>query len=388
MVSHVTDSIYYVGANDHEVDLFEGQYAVPQGIAYNSYVIVDDSIAVMDTIDQAKTQEWLANVEEVLDGAQPNYLVVQHMEPDHAASIEAFVKKYPSVTVIGNAKTFQMIGQFFPNMKLERTLAVQEGETLSLGSHTLTFVYAPMVHWPEVMVSYESSEKIFFSADGFGKFGALDAEEDWTEEARRYYIGIVGKYGKQVQNVLKKAAELEISMICPLHGPVLKENLGYYLNLYDIWSSYRPEEKGICVCYTSIYGHTKAAVELLCRKLDEAGISEVVCYDLARCDMSRAVADAFRYDKLVLATTTYNGGIFPFMTSYLENLRERKYQNRTIALIENGSWTPRAISVMKAAFEKSREITFAENCITIHSAMNETVKEQIEKLAHELAHRK
>ena len=242
MVSHVTDSIYYVGANDHEVDLFEGQYAVPQGIAYNSYVIVDDSIAVMDTIDQAKTQEWLANVEEVLDGAQPNYLVVQHMEPDHAASIEAFVKKYPSVTVIGNAKTFQMIGQFFPNMKLERTLAVQEGETLSLGSHTLTFVYAPMVHWPEVMMTYESSEKIFFSADGFGKFGALDAEEDWTEEARRYYIGIVGKYGKQVQNVLKKAAELEISMICPLHGPVLKENLGYYLNLYDIWSSYRPEE--------------------------------------------------------------------------------------------------------------------------------------------------
>lgn len=388
MVSHVTDSIYYVGANDHEVDLFEGQYAVPHGIAYNSYVIVDDSIAVMDTIDQAKTQEWLANVEEVLDGAQPNYLVVQHMEPDHAASIEAFVKKYPSVTVIGNAKTFQMIGQFFPDMKLEHTLTVQEGETLSLGSHTLTFVYAPMVHWPEVMMTYESSEKIFFSADGFGKFGALDVEEDWTEEARRYYIGIVGKYGKQVQNVLKKAAELEISMICPLHGPVLKENLGYYLNLYDIWSSYRPEEKGICVCYTSIYGHTKAAVELLCRKLDEAGISKVVCYDLARCDMSRAVADAFRYDKLVLATTTYNGGIFPFMTSYLENLRERKYQNRTIALIENGSWTPRAISVMKAAFEKSREITFAENCITIHSAMNETVKEQIEKLAHELAHGK
>ena len=388
MVNHVTDSIYYVGANDREVDLFESQYVVPNGIAYNSYVIMDDSIAVMDTIDQAKTQEWLANVEEVLGGAQPDYLVVQHMEPDHAASIEEFVNRYPAVTVVGNAKTFKMIGQFFPDMKMDHTLAVQEGDTLSLGSHTLTFVFAPMVHWPEVMMTYESSEKIFFSADGFGKFGALDTEEEWLDEARRYYIGIVGKYGTQVQNVLKKAAELEISIICPLHGPVLKENLGYYLNLYDIWSSYRPEEAGVCVCYTSVYGHTKAAVELLCRTLEKEGVSKVACYDLARCDMSRAVADAFRYDRLVLATTTYNGGIFPFMATYLEHLKERKYQKRTVALMENGSWTPRAISVIKAAFEKSRDIAFAENNITIHSAMNETVKKQIEELAKELAHGK
>ncbi len=385
MVNHVTDSIYYVGADDHEIDLFEGQYKVLHGMAYNSYVIMDDSIAVMDTIDQTKTQEWLANVEEVLDGAQPDYLVVQHMEPDHAASIETFVRKYPSVTVVGNAKTFQMTGQFFPDMKLEHTLSVQEGESLSLGSHTLTFVYAPMVHWPEVMMTYESSEKVFFSADGFGKFGALDVEEEWTDEARRYYIGIVGKYGKQVQNVLKKAADLEISIICPLHGPVLKENLEDYLKLYDIWSSYQPEEKGICVCYTSIYGHTKAAVDLLCSELKKAGALKVVCYDLARCDMSEAVADAFRYDRLVLATTTYNGGIFPFMATYLEHLKDRKYQNRTVALIENGSWTPRAISVMKAAFEKSSDIVFAENNVTIRSAMDKAVKEQIGKLAQELA---
>lgn len=385
MVNHVTDSIYYVGANDHDVDLFEGQYVVPNGMAYNSYVIMDDSIAVMDTIDQTKTEEWLDNIEEVLDGALPDYLVVQHMEPDHAASIEAFVNKYPSVTVVGNAKTFVMMGQFFPNMTMERTMEVKEGDALSLGSHTLNFVFAPMVHWPEVMMTYESSEKILFAADGFGKFGALDVEEDWACEARRYYIGIVGKYGKQVQNILKKAAGLDIAMICPLHGPVLKENLGYYLNLYDIWSSYRPESEGVCVCYTSVYGHTKAAVELLCRKLEEAGAPKVECHDLARCDMAEAVEDAFRYDKLVLATTTYNADIFPFMKTFIEHLVERNYQNRTIGLVENGSWAPQAIKIMKAAFADSKDITFAKNNVTIKSALNGETTEAVEALAEELA---
>ncbi len=385
MVNHVTDTIYYVGANDHDVDLFEGQYVVPSGMAYNSYVIMDNSIAVMDTIDQTKTEEWLDKIEEVLDGALPDYLVVQHMEPDHAASIEAFVNKYPSVTVVGNAKTFVMMGQFFPNMKMERTMDVKEGDALSLGNHTLNFVFAPMVHWPEVMMTYESSEKILFSADGFGKFGALDVEEDWADEARRYYIGIVGKYGKQVQNVLKKAAGLEIATICPLHGPVLKENLGYYLNLYDIWSSYRPENEGVCVCYTSVYGHTKAAVELLCKKLEEAGAPKVVCYDLARDDMAKAVEDAFRYDKLVLATTTYNADIFPFMKTYIEHLVERNFQNRTIALIENGSWAPQAIKMMKTAFAASKDITFAKNNVTVKSALNEETAAAIAELAEELA---
>lgn len=385
MVNHVTDSIYYVGANDHDVDLFEGQYVVPNGMAYNSYVIMDDSIVVMDTIDQTKTEEWLDKIEEVLDGALPDYLVVQHMEPDHAASIEAFVNKYPSVTVVGNAKTFVMMGQFFPNMTMERTMEVKEGDALSLGSHTLNFVFAPMVHWPEVMMTYESSEKILFAADGFGKFGALDVEEDWADEARRYYIGIVGKYGKQVQNILKKAAGLDISIICPLHGPVLKENLGYYLNLYDTWSSYRPESEGVCVCYTSVYGHTKAAVELLCEKLKEAGAPEVVCHDLARCDMAKAVEDAFRYDKLVLATTTYNADIFPFMKTFIDHLVERNYQNRTIGLLENGSWAPQAIKIMKIAFANSKDITFAKNNVTIKSALNGETTEAVEALAKEMA---
>lgn len=385
MVNHVTDSIYYVGANDHDVDLFEGQYVVPNGMAYNSYVIMDDSIAVMDTIDQTKTEEWLDKIEEVLDGALPDYLVVQHMEPDHAASIEAFVNKYPSVTVVGNAKTFVMMGQFFPNMTMERTMEVKEGDALSLGSHTLNFVFAPMVHWPEVMMTYESSEKILFAADGFGKFGALDVEEDWADEARRYYIGIVGKYGKQVQNILKKAAGLDISIICPLHGPVLKENLGYYLNLYDTWSSYRPESEGVCVCYTSVYGHTKAAVELLCEKLKEAGAPKVVCHDLARCDMAKAVEDAFRYDKLVLATTTYNADIFPFMKTFIDHLVERNYQNRTIGLLENGSWAPQAIKIMKIAFANSKDITFAKNNVTIKSALNGETTEAVEALAKEMA---
>lgn len=384
MVSHVTDSIYYVGANDHDVDLFEGQYVVPNGMAYNSYVIKDDQITVMDTIDKKKTKEWLSNIEEVLNGALPNYLVVQHMEPDHAASIEAFVNKYPSATVVGNAKTFVMMKQFFPGMQMEHTLEVKNGDTLSLGSHTLTFVFAPMVHWPEVMMTYESSEKILFSADGFGKFGALDADEDWACEARRYYIGIVGKYGKQVQNVLKKAAGLDIAIICPLHGPVLTEDLGYYLNLYDIWSSYRPENEGVCVCYTSVYGHTKDAVELLCKKLEEGGAPKVACFDLARDDMAEAVEDAFRYDKLVLATTTYNAEIFPFMKTFIDHLVERDYQNRTIALIENGSWAPRAIKVMKEAFKDSKNITFAKNNITILSALNTDTRAQVGELAKEL----
>ncbi len=384
MVNHVTDSVYYVGANDHDIDLFEGQYVVPNGMAYNSYVIMDDSIAIMDTIDQSKTQVWLGNIKEVLKGAQPDYLVVQHMEPDHAASIEAFMNQYPSVTVVASAKAFMMMGQFFPDMKLERTKEVKEGDSLSLGSHTLNFVSAPLVHWPEVLMTYESSEKILFSADGFGKFGALDVEEDWACEARRYYIGIVGKYGKQVQNVLKKAAGLDIAIICPLHGPVLTENLGYYLNLYDIWSSYRAENEGVCVCYTSVYGHTKAAVELLCQKLEEEGAPKVTCFDLARCDMAEAVEDAFRYDKLVLATTTYNADIFPFMKTFIDHLVERGFQNRTIAMIENGSWAPRAIHVMKEAFKDSKEITFTENNVTIRSAMNQTTKEELAALAAEL----
>mgnify|MGYP002795875975 FL=1 len=306
MLKKVTDSIIYVGANDHEVDLFEGQYVVPNGMCYNSYVILDEKIAVMDTIDQKKTGEWLKNIENALGGRQPDYLVVQHMEPDHAASIEAFVNKYPTVTVVANAKTFPMIAAFFPKLHMEKTLTVQNLSTLELGSHTLTFAFAPMVHWPEVMMTYESSEKVLFSADGFGKFGALDVEEPWADEARRYYIGIVGKYGKQVQNILKVAATLDIAIICPLHGPVLTENLGYYIHLYDLWSSYTPEEQGIVLCYTSVYGHTAQAVKLLEKELNKRGVPKVVVYDLARCDMAAAVADAFRYEKLVLATTTFN----------------------------------------------------------------------------------
>ncbi len=385
MIKKVTDSIIYAGANDHEIDLFEGQYPVPDGIAYNSYVILDDKTAVMDTIDKRKTDEWLANVEKALDGRKPDYLVIQHMEPDHSASIQAFMDRHPETTVVGNKKTFNMIHQFFPYMELKNTLTVENGDVLELGSHKLTFVFAPMVHWPEVMMTYESEEKILFSADGFGKFGALDVDDDWACEARRYYIGIVGKYGQQVQNVLKKAAALEIEKICPLHGPVLEDNLEYYINLYDIWSGYRPETDGVCICYTSVYGNTKKAVMLLKEELEKKGVPQVVVNDLARCDMTEAVEDAFRYDKLVLATTTYNSEIFPFMKTFIDHLLERNFQNRTLAFIENGSWAPTAMKIMKKSFENSKKITVADNNVSILSALNRETEEQIRALAAELA---
>ena len=385
MLKKVTDTILYVGANDHEVDLFEGQYIVPNGMAYNSYVILDEKVAVMDTIDASKTNEWLGNVKKALAGREPDYLVVQHMEPDHAASIEAFVNTYPKVTVVANKKTFVMIAQFFPKLQMENTLCVENFGTLSLGKHTLTFAFAPMVHWPEVMMTYDSYDKVLFSADGFGKFGALDVKEDWDDEARRYFIGIVGKYGKQVQNILKVAATLDIQIICPLHGPILTENLGHYIKLYDLWSSYTPESDGIVIAYTSIYGHTKEAAELLALELRKREVPNVVVYDLARCDMAQAVSDAFRYDKLVLATTTYNADVFPYMRTYLDKLTERNFQNRTVAMIENGSWAPTAIKVMKGKLENSKNITYAENNVTIMSAMSEENVKEIGKLADELA---
>ncbi len=384
MNKNVTETIYYVGVNDHEVDLFEGQYVVPNGISYNSYVIMDDKIAVMDTVDQHKVDLWLANLDLVLGDRKPDYLVVQHMEPDHAGSIEAFVRKYPDVTLVGQCKTFIIMQQFFPNMKIENTLEVYEGDTLCLGDHTLNFVYAPMVHWPEVIMTYDSTDKILFSADGFGKFGALDVEEDWADEARRYYIGIVGKYGKQVQNVLKKAAGLDIATICPLHGPVLNENLGYYLNLYDIWSSYRPEKEGVCVCYTSVYGHTKEAVQLLCEELKKNGAPAVACFDLARDDMAAAVSAAFCYDKLVLATTTYNADVYPFMRTFIDHLTERNFQNRTVAFIENGSWAPQANKIMKKALEGGKDMIFTKNNVTIWSALHEDTTQKVLDLAQEL----
>ncbi len=385
MLRKVTDTIYYVGANDHDVDLFEGQYVVPNGMAYNSYVILDEKVAVMDTIDASKTAEWLKNIEQALAGRKPDYLVVQHMEPDHAASIEAFMNVYPDTTVVANVKTFTMIGNFFPNLTLQNTLCVENFGTLSLGQHTLTFAFAPMVHWPEVMMTYDSFDKVLFSADGFGKFGALDVTEDWDDEARRYFIGIVGKYGKQVQNILKVAATLDIRIICPLHGPVLTENLGHYIKLYDLWSSYTPETDGIVIAYTSIYGHTKEAVELLARELRKREVPNVIVHDLARCDMALAVSDAFRYDKLVLATTTYNADVFPFMRTYLDKLAERNFQNRTVAMIENGSWAPTAIKVMKEKLAKSKNISYTENNVTIMSAMNGENVKQIGKLADELS---
>ena len=385
MLKKVTDTIFYVGANDHDVDLFEGQYVVPNGMAYNSYVILDEKIAVMDTIDASKTAEWLKNIETVLRGRQPDYLVVQHMEPDHAASVEAFVNKYPEVIVVGNVKTFTMIGQFFPRLVMKNTLTVGNFETLSLGNHTLTFAFAPMVHWPEVMMTYDSYDKVLFSADGFGKFGALDVDEPWDCEARRYYIGIVGKYGKQVQNILKVAATLDIQIICPLHGPVLTENLGHYIHLYDLWSSYTPESDGVVIAYTSIYGHTKAAVEMLADELRKRGVPSVTVHDLARTDMAEAVEDAFRYDKLVLATTTYNADVFPFMRTYLDKLTERAFQNRTVAFIENGSWAPTANKVMKEKLAKSKNLTFAKNDVTILSALNDESTAQVMALAEELA---
>ena len=382
-MNKVTKDIYYVGVNDHQVDLFEGQYVVPNGMAYNSYVIKDEKIAVVDTVDKNFTHEWLDNIASVLGNDQPDYLIVQHMEPDHSANIMNFVKTYPNVTVVGNAKTFKMIEQFF-DVTLEKTLVVSDMDTLILGNHVLTFVFAPMVHWPEVMVSYDSTDKVLFSADGFGKFGALDVEEEWACEARRYYIGIVGKYGAQVQALLKKAATLDIEIICPLHGPVLSENLGYYINLYDIWSSYQPESKGIVIAYTSIYGNTKAAVLKLAEELKANGCPKVVVNDLARCDMAEAVEDAFRYEKLVLATTTYNSEIFPFMREFINHLVERNFSNRTVAFIENGSWAPTAARVMKQMLEKCKNLTYAENTVRILSALNKDSKEQLSNLANEL----
>ena len=382
----VTDDIKYVGVNDHQVDLFEGQYVVPLGMAYNSYVIMDEKIVVMDTVDQHFGDEWLANLAAVLGDRKPDYLVVQHMEPDHSANIVSFLKAYPDATVIGNAKTFTFMEQFYGKNDAMKKQVVKNGEELCLGKHVLKFVFAPMVHWPEVMVTYDITDKVLFSADGFGKFGANDVEdpEGWACEARRYYFGIVGKYGLQTQKLLKAAQGLDIQVICPLHGPVLSENLGYYINLYDKWSSYTPEEPGVCIAYTSVYGHTKAAVEKLAEMLRAKGV-KVAVSDLARDDMPETIEDAFRYDRLVLATTTYNNGIFPFMHTFIEHLTEREYQNRTIAFIENGTWAPVAAKLMKAMFEKSKKITFAENTVTIKSALNADSEAALEKLAEELA---
>ena len=380
----ITNDIKYIGVNDHKVDLFEGQYIVPNGMAYNSYVILDDKIAVMDTVDQHFGHEWLDNLQAALGGRKPDYLIVQHMEPDHSANIANFLKVYPDAIVVASAKAFAMMQNFFGTDYADQRIVVGEGDTLSLGKHTLTFVTAPMVHWPEVIVTYDSYDKVLFSADGFGKFGALDVEEDWACEARRYYIGIVGKYGAQVQALLKKAATLDIQTICPLHGPVLTENLGYYLNLYDIWSSYRVESEGVVIAYTSVYGNTKKAVELLAQKLKEKGAPKVVVHDLARTDMAEAVEDAFRYGKLVLATTTYNADIFPFMKEFIHHLTERNYQNRTIGLMENGSWAPMAAKIMRGMFEKSKNITFADNTVKILSALNDDSKAQVNALAEEL----
>ena len=382
-MTKVTNDIIYVGVNDHQVDLFEGQYVVPNGMAYNSYVIKDEKIAVVDTVDKNFTHEWLDNVALALGNDYPDYLIVQHMEPDHSANIMNFLKVYPKATVIGNVKTFKMIEQFFGTNDFKKQV-VTDGESITLGKHTLTFVFAPMVHWPEVMVTYDSYDKVLFSADGFGKFGALDVEEDWACEARRYYIGIVGKYGVQVQNLLKKAATLDIQIICPLHGPVLTENLGYYLNLYNIWSSYQVESEGIVIAYTSVYGNTKNAVMALAEKLKANGCPKVVVNDLARCDMAEAVEDAFRYGKLVLATTTYNASIFPFMREFIEHLTERNYSNRTVAFIENGSWAPMANKIMKEMLSKSKNLNFCENDVTILSALNNNSKEKLDLLAKEL----
>ena len=380
----ITKDIRYVGVNDHQVDLFEGQYVVPNGMSYNSYVILDEKIAVMDTVDRNFTHQWLDNLQTVLEGRKPDYLVIQHMEPDHSANIMNFLKVYPEATVVSSAKAFTMMKQFFGDDFESRRIVVGEGDTLALGKHTLAFVAAPMVHWPEVIVTYDTCDKVLFSADGFGKFGALDVQEDWACEARRYYIGIVGKYGAQVQALLKKAAGLDISIICPLHGPMLTENLGYYINLYDIWSSYRVESEGIVVAYTSVYGHTKAAVELLAQKLREKGCPKVVVHDLARCDMAEAVEDAFRYGKLVLATTTYNADVFPFMKEFIHHLTERNYRNRTIGLVENGTWAPLAAKVMTKMFEGCKNLTFTDTTVRILSALNEDSKAQIEAMANEL----
>ena len=380
----ITNDIKYIGVNDHQVDLFEGQYDVPNGMAYNSYAILDEKVAIMDTVDKHFTGEWLSNLTDTLAGRKPDYLIVQHMEPDHSASIDVFLNTYPEATVVASSKAFAMMKNFFGTDYDNRRIVVGEGDTLSLGKHVLTFVTAPMVHWPEVIVTYDAYDKVLFSADGFGKFGALDVEEDWACEARRYYIGIVGKYGPQVQALLKKAAGLDISVICPLHGPVLTENLSYYINLYDIWSSYGVESEGIMIAYTSVYGNTKAAVELLAAELETKGCPKVVVNDLARCDMAEAVEDAFRYGKLVLATTTYNGDVFPFMKEFINHLTERNYQNRTIGMMENGSWAPTAAKVMTKMLEGSKNLTFTENNVKILSAINDASRAQISALAEEL----
>ncbi len=381
----ITNDILYVGVNDHDVDLFEGQYVVPSGMAYNSYVIMDEKIAVMDTVDARFTHEWLDNLEKALNGAKPDYLVVQHMEPDHAANIYNFSKVYPDTKIVANAKTFVMMQNFFRDLDLEgKKVEVENGGSLSLGKHVLNFVFAPMVHWPEVMVTYDSTDKVLFSADGFGKFGALDVKEDWEDESRRYFIGIVGKYGAQVQRLLKAAATLDIQIICPLHGPVLTENLGYYLDKYNTWSSYAVEKEGVVIAYTSVYGHTKKAVDVLANKLKEKGCPKVIVHDLARCDMSQAVADAFCYGKLVLATTTYNADIYPFMKTFIEHLTERNFQNRTIGLIENGSWAPLAGKIMREMFEKSKKISWLNNNVKIMSSLSGENMEQLEAMADEL----
>lgn len=381
----ITNDIRYVGVNDHQVDLFEGQYKVPGGMAYNSYVILDEKIAIMDTVDKNFTHEWLDNIQSVLGGRKPDYLVVQHMEPDHAANVGNFMKLYPETTIVSSAKAFNMMGPFFGTCYEDRRIVVGEGDTLSLGKHTLAFVAAPMVHWPEVIVTYDVLDKVLFSADGFGKFGALDVDEPWDDEARRYYIGIVGKYGAQVQALLKKAATLDIQTICPLHGPVLKENLGHYIRLYDLWSSYTVETEGVVIAYTSVYGNTKAAVEKLADKLRANGCPKVIVHDLARCDMAQAVADAFRYSKLVLATTTYNADVFPFMKEFIHHLTERNFRNRTVALMENGSWAPLAAKVMRKMLEECKNLTFTETTVHILSALNETSAKQVDALANELS---
>lgn len=380
----ITNDIKYIGVNDHKIDLFEGQYKVPNGISYNSYAIIDEKIAIMDTVDASFAHEWLDNIQSVLGGRKPDYLVVQHMEPDHSANIVKFVNTYPEAKIVSSAKAFAMMKNFFGTDFAEKQVVVSEGSTLELGRHVLTFVSAPMVHWPEVIVTYDSADKVLFSADGFGKFGALDVSEDWADEARRYYIGIVGKYGTQVQALLKKAAGLDISMICPLHGPVLNENLSYYLDLYNTWSSYQPEEDGIVVAYTSVYGNTKKAVMAFAEKLRANGCPKVVVHDLARCDISAAVADAFRFTKLVLATTTYNADVFPFMREFLHHLVERNYSNRTVGLIENGSWAPLAVKVMKGMLDGCKNITFADATVKILSALNEESSKKINELADEL----
>lgn len=378
------NDIRYVGVNDREIDLFEGQYEVPNGMAYNSYVMLDEKIAVFDTVSEGFFDEWLANIKAVTDGKSPDYLIVQHMEPDHSANVDNFMKAYPSAKIVASAKAFTMMKQFFGTEYENGRIVVGEGDTLSLGKHTLTFVTAPMVHWPEVIMTYDSVDKVLFSADAFGKFGTIDTDEDWACEARRYYFGIVGKYGTQVQALLKKAAGLEIETICPLHGPILKENIGYYVDLYNTWSSYGVESEGVVIAYTSVYGNTKKAVEVLAEKLAQKGCVKVAVNDLARCDMAEAVEDAFRYGKLVLATTTYNADVFPFMREFIEHLTERNYQNRTVGIIENGSWAPMAAKTIKKLFENSKNITFADTVVQIKSAMNTENEEQLEKLAEEM----